>query len=117
MAKALDKEKFLAAAKNLPSERVAVPEFGGEVVVRGMSAKERLAFEKTLVKADGKPEQVDQDALSVKLLVRCMVDDKGDRLLADEDAPFIEGLRGDVFQRLVTAAFRVNGYSGGTEGN
>ena len=47
-------KKAILAAQDIPTEPVAVPEWGGEVLVRGLSGADRDAFEASVVEQKGK---------------------------------------------------------------
>lgn len=112
MTKVLNRESLLAASADVPSQTVPVPEWGGAVIVRGMSAKELLAFQKTLEKPGGKAGEIDidQESLAVKILIYCLFDADGNRLLDAGDEAVVQGMRGDVFQKLTRVAMQLNGY-------
>lgn len=120
MSRTINRQEFAARAAELPREVVEIPEWDGNVIIRGMTAKEKIDFERSLdLTALEKvtPEKV-SETLAPRLLSLCMTDGEGNRLLDDEDGgAIVASLRADVFQRLVQAAFRVNGYAESAEGN
>lgn len=111
----LSKDALVAAATSnaLPTERVEVPELGeGQyVIVRGMSGAQRDSWERSLVVGRGKRRDVNTENIRARLAVRCLVDDKGERLFTDAEASVVGGLRVDVLQRIFEAAQRLSGVS------
>jgi len=98
-------------AKDLLSEKVEVPEWGGQVCVRCMTGTERDAFESEAYSFRGKDLQVNRENFRARLLVRTLADDKGERLFADSDLAALGGKSGKVLDRLFTIAMRINGLS------
>ena len=78
----------ILAADDLPRETVEVPEWGGAVVVQGLTSRQRDLFEASIQKrrAGGKKrhkdqrddeDRIDLDNFRAKLVVRCVVDQQG----------------------------------------
>lgn len=111
----LSKEALVAAAAvaTLPRETVAVPELGGDVIVQGMSGKQRDEWERSLIIGRGKRRDVDTQNIRARLVVRCLVDEGGQRLLTDADADLIGNVRVDVLNRIFEVAQRLSGVSDG----
>jgi hypothetical protein len=101
----LNKDSILAAA-DLPTEKVPVPEWGGDVYVRTMSGTERDHFEQTI--ADGK-KATTLTHVRARLAVKTLCDQSGNRLFGDEDADALGKKSGKVLDRLFDAAQRLNG--------
>lgn len=125
----LTRDALLSAKNTCPSETVNVPELGGSVIVRGLMAGELTSFQKAVQKLDpkkanGKSEPseplevaIDEDTFAAKLLVRCLVSEKGERLLQDDEWGLTQQWPGIAFQRLAAVALRLSGYVGSAEGN
>lgn len=113
----LDREALLKAAsspKNLPRDQVDVPEFGGFVIVQGMTGTERDAWEKSLVVLRrGVRRDINVENIRARLAVRCLVNEDGARLFEDEDAKALGNLRVDVLQRIYETAQRLSGVTDG----
>jgi hypothetical protein len=105
---ALNRDKLLAAKLELPTEKVDVPELGGVVIVQGMTGKQQTGFYK-LVTVKGK---VDEESFNARLVTHSLVDDKGERLLKDDEFVVVQEWPGAVFNRIAQAAMRVNGLGG-----
>jgi hypothetical protein len=113
----LDREALRAAKDLLPRQAVPVAELGGEVLLRGMSAKELLSFQQSIQRKDRKGGiAVDEETFAAKLLVRSIVNDRGERMFGDDEWQELEQWPAAVFQRLAEAALKLNGY-GSAEGN
>ncbi|MCS6297166.1 MAG: hypothetical protein H8K09_13100 [Nitrospira sp.] len=67
------------------TERVAVPEWGGEVLIRGLSGTDRDEFEASLQVKNGKKRDVNLRNVRAKLVVLCLVDETGKPLFSIED--------------------------------
>lgn len=106
----LSREKLLKAKIELPTEVVDIPEFGGKVKIRGMTGKEQSSFHKS-IRAKG--DKVDEDTFGAKLVVHCLVDDKGERLLTEADWETVYGWPTAIYNRVTAAAMRVNGLVAG----
>jgi hypothetical protein len=107
----LTREKLLKAKIELPTETVDVPEFGGKFTIRGMTGKDQSAFHKSIRAKGG--DKVDEDTFGAKLVVHCLVDDKGERLLMDADWELVYGWPTAIYNRVSAAAMRVNGLVAG----
>jgi len=79
--KLLTREEILSL-DDRPTELVYVEEWGGWVRVRGMGAGERFDFLQEVRRPDG---QVDAKALSIKAVLRYVVDEEGRPLFKEED--------------------------------
>ena len=55
--------------------------------------------------------------LAPMLLVHCLVDEKGSRLLKDSDLPKVKAWPASAFRRLATIAMRLNGFTEDAAGN
>lgn len=109
-ASVLSREQLLAAV-TLPVERLHIPELGGHVFVRGMTGHERDSWEASLIRGRGKKREVNTQNVRAKLAVRCLCDERGERLFKDHEADLLGGIRVDVLQRIYEAAQRLSGVS------
>jgi hypothetical protein len=98
-------------AKDLKRELVKVPEWGGEVYVRCMTGSERDNFESEAYQVRGKSVDINKDNFRARLLVRVLVDEKGERIFSDQDVAALGDKSGKALDRLFSAAMRVNGLS------
>lgn len=104
---ALTRDSILRA-DDLPREEVAVPEWGGAVWVRTLTAAERDAFEASVNPGKGRKNLANFRA---RLAVLCVVDEKGERLFQDEDAAALGRRSAAALDRITDAALRLSGLS------
>lgn len=103
----LTKEQILGA-EDFVREVVHVKEWGGDVVVSGMSGAERDDFDaevSALVKQDRAAFFRNARA---RLLVRCLVDEQGNRLFTIDDVAALGKRNSAVLERLAMIAQRLN---------
>lgn len=94
----------------LPWETVHVPEWGGTIGVRVLSAAERDGFELAIAKARGAGRDVYNPR--ARLVVLCACDATGARLFTDADAEAIGAASGIAVERVFAVAMRINGMAG-----
>jgi hypothetical protein len=106
----LTREQILKK-RDLPREPVDVPEWGGSVLVRGMTGAERDAFEQSIVDTRGKSAKANLANIRAKLCARCIVGEDGARLLTEADAADLGEQSGAALQRVFNVAQRLCGMS------
>lgn len=99
----LTRESILAS-DDLPREEVAIPEWGGSVFVRTMTAGERDRFE-------GWSQGDKFDRFRAKLAVLTVVDAEGRRLFSDDDVDALAAKSTKALDRIAEAAFRMNRFT------
>ncbi|NUQ99555.1 MAG: hypothetical protein HOY79_24375 [Streptomyces sp.] len=113
---ALSRDGILAA-NDIQIEKVPVPEWGDEVIIRGLTGDELDSFQGSVRQFrptfDGKGMEsvLIQEGMRAKLLVKCLVDEAGERLFTDQDAPALGAKAGAVIDRLYDVAARLSGLS------
>jgi hypothetical protein len=111
----LSRDDILKASDNEPEE-VDVPEWGGSVLVRGMTGRERDAFEVSLMTPGrGGRRQLDPANVRAKLVARCVVDDDGGRLFTDADVTELGEKSAAAVDRVYAVAARLSGMGGEEE--
>lgn len=92
---------------------IDVPEWGGSVRVREMKAADRDDWETSVYKLDTPDGKVklDRKDFRAKLLVKCLVDENGDRLFADDEVAILSAKSAKVLIRLFAVAQEINGMS------
>lgn len=96
-------------AEDLITEEVEVPEWGGSVLVRGMSGRERDDFESSMVvRAAGQMVQ-DFANTRAKIVARCVVGDDGQPLFTSADVTVLGEKSGAALDRVFTVASRLSG--------
>lgn len=103
----LTKDQILAA-NDKPTKDVPVPEWGGDVRVRTMSASERDQWENETY-GSGKVNTVDFRARFVAL---CLVDEAGVRVFTDEEVAELGTKSAAAMQRVFNAAQTLNALTG-----
>jgi hypothetical protein len=99
----------ILAAKDTRTEVVAVPEWGGEVQVRGLTGRERDDFEASMMERRGRQTVANTANVRAKLVVRCCIDDSGERLFTDGDAVELGEKSGAAIDRVYEKAAKLSG--------
>lgn len=104
----LTRDKILSA-DDIRSERVKVPEWGGEVIVREMTGEERDEWEGSVVRReegeDGKAAVIiDPANMRAKLVALTVVDEKGERIFTMDDVEALGKKSGKALDRVVDKA-------------
>lgn len=110
MGKLLSKEDILHAV-DLPKEEVEVPEWGGSVIVRGLTGAERDKFEASIVTLKGDKTGFNPENMRAKLVVLCVVDEEGKRLFSNEDVKALGEKSALALNRVFEVAQRLSGLS------
>ena len=92
----------------LPKETVEVPEWGGSVIVRGLSGTGRDAFEGTLVKQRGRKLEANVENFRAKLLAQSIVDEQGKLLFTEKDVPALGRKSAVALERVYAVAQRLS---------
>jgi len=104
----ISREAFLRPIA-VPVEVVQVPELGGTVKVKGMTARGRSEFEKQMQTANGKPSKSRQAEVRERLIVASCVDDAGNLIFTDDDVAAIGNQSAAIVERIVNVAMRLCG--------
>lgn len=105
MSEDLDRDRILSAPDTTQPVPVEVPEWGGVVYIREITAAERDAWEMRFI--GGGPGRTQN--IRAGLLVYALCDREGKRLFADEDIGRLGRKSAKVLDRLFDIARRVNG--------
>jgi hypothetical protein len=100
----LSREALLGAV-DVPTATVEIPELGGFVVVRGMTARERTMFEKKFVTEHRGRTKRNFDAFREQICVFCCVEPK----LTEADVEALSLVRADVIERIASKAMQLSG--------
>lgn len=95
----------ILGATDAPATAIEVTEWGTTVYLRTMTGTDREAWEMSAFK-DGKAVM---EQFRAKLLARCIVDNKGERVFSDADIPALSAKSGAVLSRLYDTAAKLNG--------
>lgn len=107
MGELISKEQILAA-DDLPRERITVKAWGGDVMIRTMTGEERDAFEESLIDRSGDGPRRNMLNFRAKLLSRCIVNDKGNRLFEEGEIEALGRKNGGILDMLSAVAQRLN---------
>ena len=103
---ALTKDQILAA-DDMGMLKLAVPEWGGDVFIRVMTVGERDASEHEWMRK----KDTGVDDFRTKFLVRCLVDEKGNRLFDNGDVAKLAAKSAKVVNRVWQSAMEHNNLS------
>jgi hypothetical protein len=92
---------------DLATEEVSVPEWGGSVLVRGMTGRERDEFEAQAM--DQRSGRMNLANARAKIVARCVVGDDGKRLFDAADIDVLGEKSGAALDRLFEVATRLSG--------
>lgn len=100
----LTKDQILGAV-DFNFVEIEVPEWGGTVRIRGLSAAERDQFEARLGVSN------DLTNMRARLVVSCLVDDDGNRIFKDSEARELGNKNAAVMTRLFDEVRNLSGMS------
>jgi hypothetical protein len=92
---------------------VPMPELGGEVRLREMDAGEVLGH---YASVQGKDAMQDRAEVLARLVVKCLVDDNGERVFTDDEWETVTHWPNSALQRAAGAAMRLNTPPEGEDG-
>lgn len=94
-----------------PVTVVSVPEWGGEIRLRCISALDRDRWLRRMYDDKGNLKNPEK-SFQASFLALCIVDDTGARVFEDDDIDALAGKNAMVLDRLFREAYRLNGLSG-----
>ena len=112
----LNKDAILKA-DDLPRETVEVPEWGGEVAIRALTAAERDAYEESLFTTTGSGKNLTLKSnlanAKAKLVAKCLVDADGSAVFDSvrEAEKVLGGKSARALNRLYDVARKLSGIS------
>lgn len=104
----LTKEAILNA-KDIGVREVEVPEWGGVVLVRGMTGRERQEYEEFLSKGKRGKQEITPRFAVEKIVATCTVDQDGNRLFTDEELALLSNKSIKALMRIATVAMELSG--------
>ncbi len=105
----LTKDAILSI-NDLQTRVVAVPEWGGDVCVQGLSGTERDAFESSIIVQRGKNTTTNLANLRAKLVQKCLVSpETHERLFGEGDIAALGRKSAVALQRVFDAARELSG--------
>lgn len=99
-------------AKDLQTEDVPVPEWGGEVRIRMLTGEERDQFEASMVelRKDG-TTKANRENVRARLLILCIVNENGETMFNKADIKLLGRKSAKALERVVNACNELNGIS------
>lgn len=89
---------------------VSFPDLDGlTVTVRGMTGRERMAFELANYEGHGKTREFNPTRVRERLVAYCCIDEQGQRVFSDEDIEALTETRWDVLDRIASVALELSG--------
>jgi len=96
-------------ADDIKKELVPVPEWGGDIYVKGMTGAERDKFESSMIKMRGKEQEVNMANIRAKLASLTVCNEKGKRLFNENDVQALSTKSASALQRVFEVAQRLSG--------
>lgn len=97
----LTREQILASRKDRKPVLLSVPEWGGDVYVRVLSAADQMAL------SDG----VEPKDMAIRVILHCLVTEDGNQIFADDDAEELAKEDFPVIMRVFAFVAKLNGLS------
>lgn len=112
MSKVLNKQDILQA-RDVITEKLEVPEWGGAIYVRSISAAERGLIEEGAARFKESKGKNDTFArtFTVKMVSMAVCDEHGQRLFDDKDIVLLQQKNAAVISRIAEVAQRLSGFS------
>lgn len=108
MATVLTRDEILNK-DDIQQENVSVPEWDGDVIVRGLNGYDRDRYEESMVERRGKSFSTNLENIRARLVSLCVVDAEGKRIFADEDIPALGKKSGAALERVFEVARKLSG--------
>ena len=108
----LNRDQILAI-NDIQTAVVHVPEWGGDVNVRGLTAleRDRLMAEFFDLEGGGRMKPDKAAEYRVKLAVLCVIDENGERMFADNDTELLGKKNPKAIERIADTVARLSGIS------
>jgi hypothetical protein len=101
------RDKILAA-EDIPSENVTIEEWGVDLIVRGMSAGDRMTLMQNAY--DQTTQQINMAAVYPDVVVSCVVDpDSKEPIFTDADKTALMGKSSAAIEKIATIGLRLSG--------
>lgn len=101
----------ILAADDIPTEVIDVPEWGGQVKLKGLTGAERDRFEQDSVQGKGKDTRMNILNIRARLVALCIVDESGKRMFNKHDIEALGKKSAQALDRVFTAAQKLSGLS------
>ena len=111
MSKKFLSREAILNVKDFKTREVDVEEWGGTVLVKGLSGSERNDFEQSMIVRRGKDVQMNMKNATAKLVALSIVDEEGKRIFSDADVEALGAKSGAALSRVYTVASKLAGLS------
>lgn len=108
MATYLDRDAILNAP-DLDVKEVEVPEWGGTVLIKPLSGRERDAYEQSNLKQTSKGSRLNLENARARLVSLCVVDEQGNKLFTKDDVKQLGKKSAAALDRVVEVARDASG--------
>lgn len=99
----------ILAASDIQTEDVYVPEWGGTVRVRGLTAKQRADWQRASLVQRGRMSEVNFQATTIKLVALSVVDADGKPMFSEEHTKLLANKSSAALERIADVAMRLSG--------
>ena len=99
----------ILGADDIQIELVEVPEWGGDIFVKGMTGSERDLFEAGIISVNSKSEKVDMRDIRAKLCAASVCNEAGKKLFNQADIKALSQKSAVALQRVFKVAQRLSG--------
>jgi hypothetical protein len=107
--KILTRDEILAAV-DVEKELVSVPEWGGDIYIKGMTGAERDKFEASFAQRKGKDVTYNMLNIRAKLASLTICDESGKRLFTEADVMALSQKSAVALQRVFAVAQKLSGF-------
>lgn len=99
----------ILAAADIKTQTVAVPEWGGEVLVGSMNGQARDEWEQSLISRAGGKSEPNLANVRARLVAATVVDEDGNRIFTAADVEALGKKSSAALERVCKVAQRLNG--------
>jgi len=104
----LNRDNILNAV-DMTTEMVEVPEWGGSVMVKGLTGAERDRFESSIVERAGKKTKMNMSNIRARMVALAVVDENGKRLFRYADVEALGQKSAAALDRIFDVAMSLSG--------
>jgi hypothetical protein len=106
---AILRKSEILKAPDIKSELVNVPEWGGDVMVYGMTGSQRDEFESSIVEMKGSTQTLHMQNIRAKLCSLTIRDEDGRRMFDSDEVDELGAKSAQALQRIFEVAQRLSG--------
>ena len=106
----LTREQILKPVE-IPKQEIYIPEIGGTVWVKGMSAADRSRFEKEFQTSSGQSSKRKLSQIRERLVIACVCNEEGGPILTVKDVEALGKQSIQIIERIVNVAQKLCGMS------